>query len=187
MAYRRTVGRSRTSTRSRRGSASGRRHLWVRHTEVSPVGTIANYGIRIVPDSKLDPGRRIGSTVLRCHIVIEILGAELTSASGGWFFGLAVMDVTEFATSSTPPELPIVNNAPNNGVDWMAWGYRPFSHKDVGSSVVASTRSTTWELDVKSKRVIALQGENLVFVLQNNGYTGTTGVNFVSSVLLYTA
>lgn len=184
MAYR-TVGRSRyRKSRSSRRSR-GRSTLWVRHQEVTPVGVLANYGVNIFPAAELDPGARAGATVVRCLGVFELLGAALTSATGGLFIGLAVTNISNFGTNTTPPILPF---ADRNGVNWMHWRYVPVSSLAVGKWAnppgTPTTISMSYEFDSKSSRVMNSPHESCVFVVQNNGISGTTGANFVFSTLI---
>lgn len=181
--YRRTVGRSRSTRRSssfRRGG-SRRTSVWVRSVNTSSVGLVANYGANLIGSGALDPGARIGSTVTRCLLTVELLGAELTSASGGLFMGLTVVNTTGWTDAAQPPALPFTHM---NSVDWMFWRYVPYGDEQVGTLLVAATRTFNYNIDARSKRRLTQPDENLMFAVQNNGIPGTTGINIVSSVLL---
>lgn len=183
MAYRRTVGRSRgRRSSSLRRFSSPRQRVWVRAVAPNPApGVVADYGFILIPDLMLDPGARVGSTVLRIHGTLQINCGAVTKTDPGFFFGIAVTDVNGFNLPAQPPILPYTHM---NGVDWMAWGYFPVASRNVG--YYSSTSSTTYSypFDVKSKRRITQPQENLVLVFQNNGIEATVGLNLSTSTLL---
>lgn len=189
MAYRRRY-RSRPGRTSsfRRGFAVPRQNVWVRELQVSGVGPVANYSIILVNEPHIDAGARLGSTVIRTHVAVELLGAELSSATGGLFFGIAMMDVSQFSDLTQPPVLPVVpgTGQPNNGADWAYWNYVPVSEMKTLAipNAAPTTRNLSYRIDAKSKRRFTEQHQNFVFVLQNNSISGTTGVALVTSTLV---
>lgn len=182
MAYRRTRSTRRTSRRSYRPV---RRKVWVRATQSSTVGVVANYGFNLIGSGMLDPGARIGSTVVRTILTVEfIAGALVLPGANGFFAGLAVANTVGFTVGGTPPILPVTHA---NSVDWMHWSYNAVAQ--VGTGVLTGTADTHIGkvFDIKSRRVMSQPDENLIFVVQNNGIANTTGVNITSQVLLLLA
>lgn len=182
MAYSRP---RRSPRRGRRGFSSrpARRKVWVRSQYVTAAAVLANYGNTVWSDNDLDPGARLGSTVLRSVGSIEILGAGPWT-SGGVFVGFAIYNVSEWLDPLTPPITPWEDR---NSVDWMHWSY--YSVSDPRTQVVkndatGTTGSFTIPFDIKSRRIISQPQESLIFVVQNNSLQGTAGANLVSSSLV---
>lgn len=196
MAYqRRTVGRSRS--RRSRGSRSNRRtSLWVRTAYNSGViaGGLANWGVPLVPTPNdplsvggdLDPGARIGSTVVRVLATVEITGPALTNSIGGYYVGAAVADASDFALNTAPPILP-VDDA--NSVNWAYWDYIPNSspYDKLGYLTAGTETSQTFKVDVKSKRRFINPNDQMFLVIQAVSVAGRVGVNVAASTLLHLA
>lgn len=182
MAYRRTVGRSRRSGSRRRSSF--RRPIWVRatHSSVALTGASTSYGAALIPDVEIDPGARLGSTISRVHLTLSISTPVPTSATAV-LVGMAVTDVSDFGVNTDPPINPYDNEA---GADWMLWRWIPTVNAFPGMGItnLQGGWQIGYEFDVKSKRVIAQQQENLVFVVTSIGVPWS-GVNIASSTLLH--
>lgn len=174
----------RTRSSSRRRGVNKRTNLWVRSWTVSAVGVVANYAVECIPNTSLDPGARIGATVVRTLGTVELLGAQPTSASGGLFVGLAVGDVINW-TATAPPFLPVTDA---NLVDWMHWRYLPLASLAVGKYAnppgAPTTASFVYDFDAKVSRRMNQPNEGLVLVVQNNGIAGTTGLSVAVQTLL---
>lgn len=189
MTYRRTVGRSRRSGR-RNPRSNQRRTLWVRDRFLVSATAPNTATSVLIPDTRLDPGARVGSTVMRILGSVTVHQGTKNTAYAGFYIGVAVTDVTGFSGGTTPP--PILPTTNQSGVDWMHWMWVPLSLGGVNflgsegltSAGTVTENAWTYSFDIRSRRVLSQPAENCIMVLENSGLANVVGVNFVTSTLI---
>lgn len=184
MTYRRSRPRARRVS-SRRPRGAPRRTVWIRSGE--SLGTIAQGAVKasnLISPSYLDPGARIGSTVTRIRMNIQVAfpGAYLDSISKA-YVGVCVWPESDVALAPPHPW-----NG-RNSLDWLAW--EPISPAGADVVFVTTLPPTAGsvvnrDLDIKSQRVITEPGDTLVVAVYGDTTAASqiTIFSHTSSVLL---
>lgn len=139
----------------------------------------------LLPDSIIDHGAVTGSTVVRTHFTVQLLGGAKGSAAGYVGIGLAILErVTDGSLIPDPLTWP-------NSVDWMYWRVVPLALWDLetyttGSPAVVAENSYSYVFDVKSARKIHAPNQTLTLCVQLSGgsFNPPLTVNVSGSTLL---
>lgn len=186
MAYR--VNRRNVSARgrrTRRGRSPIRTTHWYRQPLVPMVGlTTGPVAIDLLPDTVLDPGARLGATIIRIHMVLRAHFVVSQIETPAWMFWVGIY--VGPALAPAPPPGP---GAHANDVDWMFW--KPVTPGSPGNLVFGTAPdqhvSAALEFDIKSQRRFYEPTDKawLVGQLENNsGITTGLEPTFTSSVLI---
>lgn len=184
MAYYRR--RNFRSSKSRGRRSNQRSNVWGRLLQNAIPGTPdGNHPMDLLPDGVVDRGAVTGSTVVRTHFDVQLVGGSKASAAGLVAIGLAVMErVSDISLIPDPITWP-------NSVDWMYWRVMPIARfygetLTSGSPAVITENVYTEVFDVKAQRRIVAPNQTLTLCVQLQGtaYNPAMAVNVSSSVLL---
>lgn len=169
MAYTR-YSRGRSRKGGGRGGRSFRRAVWVRDWKQSATVPVSGTGehnvvLDLLPDTAIDDGARLGSTVTRIRGQIRL---QMLSATGfpdqPFFFG-----VTVAPTSAQP-----LASGSRNDFQWLTWG-----EISLGSAaqILVQNQTVIWgyEFDVKSQRIITQPAESLLMSINYKPLTAVVG------------
>lgn len=183
MAYYRRRTRS---TRSRRNRVSRRQNVWVRQQQRNSVpNTDGLSDFDCLPNTFIDTGAVVGSTVVRIRADFEISSGPITNSLAGVFFAFSIQERAPSLSEYPTPQLAM------NKVDWMYWKWVPYANAAFAGFVttvdgVETARNSHFEVDVKSSRVISAPDQTLVGMAQlvNWASIPAATVALTSSVLL---
>lgn len=149
-------------------------------TVVAPTGVV---GFDLLPDANLDPGARIGATVVRIHIKLNLMFQSSVSDANpvqAWFWaGVMVLP-------ADTPNFTFPNVRGNPRLDWMLWdAISPY--RDSRLLTAGSTPSMLWrDYDIKSQRKLVEQDDKPFLVIAAGHLAGDdiTEVAGYASVLI---
>lgn len=172
--------------RARTRAATPRRaNFWVRQTvnNATPAAPPSANAFNLLPDVSLDPGARLGSTVVRTHIdfFLTFTASFTAIVNSAIWIGLARYD---FALVSGISPATSWNN-----VDWAVW--RKLSVSSLNSQAFGDPSTQVQfsidaadPLDVKSARRMEEQSDTWVFFVQPVATPAVAEIDVTSSVLL---
>lgn len=180
MVYYRRTTRSRRSSRGRR-SAPVRKTIWLRYgVELGTAATAQSVAADLVPNTALDRGALVGSTVTRVHCKATFFAPV---ASGV----LAYNAIIGIGMAVLPVD-PTIQPGPITSGNQVPWFFHDYVHPIDPSGLVdpATTSSNlligrVW--DVKSSRIINQPDETIKVVVQPQNCS-ITAVRFDYSMLL---
>lgn len=161
-----------------------RQTMWVRNVHNSGANPVLAYGQPLIPGDVLDPGARVGSTVVRTVGDLTITSGPVSSAVGHLAIGLLVMDTTSWTDATQPPVRP-VGHRNLSAARWMHWRYFSLAslakHNPANANVFGQF---DYHWDVTVNRRMSGLGDNLVLTLEIISFPENTGLVFGSSTLI---
>lgn len=184
MVYVRNRQRSMRRGRGRGFSTNRRPTVWVRNYIQSPPDSV-QYGARLVTAQDLDPGARVGSTVVRIHGQFMHITTGV-DAQIAHYLGIAILPESTIEVDTVPEVLPWTDR---NAVQWLYWMKFYIAGDNRFGTVVGATGEvmTVHSFDVKAKRRFYAPSDNLIAIVQRDPNFGAAQgrvFGVTSSVLL---
>lgn len=172
--------RSRGARRGRRGYSASRHPLWIRQALANPTPVADGTTIRfdLIPDAQLDPGARIGSTVVRTFLTLTfIYDSVVNQVNPGAFKIYAGVMVHPHSETASPAQQP--------DWDWMWWQQINPMSEALGA---LPATGQVWQrhlplVDIRAKRVMYDQMDKPFLEIQPAG-GGLSSIYVASSVLI---
>lgn len=165
-------------------TAPKRQTMWVRNVHNSGANPISAYGQPLIPGDVLDPGARVGSTVVRTVGDLTLTSGVVSSLVGVMALGILVMDTTGWTDATQPPVRP-VGHRNLSAARWMHWRYLPLAELKPWHPTITNTGAQFhYHWDVSVNRRMAGLGDNVVLVVELISFPENTGIVFGSSTLI---
>lgn len=170
---------SRYGMRRSYGGYRGRGTLWSRHefNSTTPIPADSALWTNLLPDSTLDPGARIGSTVTRVRLRVQLTYDDVIFQSDP---GLKMIWVGCIVMPNNVTPAQVLGPHTHSGSDWFMWDVIPPNRNRLQ---LGTTLALIWDAyDIKSQRRLTDQYDVPTFVIQPNFVIGS--VKVIASTLI---